>query len=427
MGADHGSNLAGTARLLAVRFDLRRPAVLASTPLPGWGGLHPQSVNFAVEPCEEAWKLEQVSSHNELAFRAGRWILDGLRTASATWAPSGLTTAVTLSPWFEDWPRPDLTYADPRTDRSLAVEFKPPGHGKREYVTGLGQCLTYLNMFDYAVLFLPQVAIDGFRIADYLVDTVRAPSLATASLGILAYDDKPDENVAVAEVLRERLGAPVGSSASRRSTFWGYWRDLSNYDLLLLLSLIDQKGSFDNAWKWFWTRYLSTGNAKTWEGNLRTAQSTAHDAQRLNTDLSLRHAGLVSGDGRLTESGLVLLQLGKIYGADGLAFLDELARCVLIAGRHIDLIYWIADLQVTLPAKALRTSTDFVKALDAELVREGVIKPPSGHAKPAHVRDEPKLWNKLGLLRRRTGTQYFHPKIGWVFDWRRISGILAAR
>lgn len=369
-----------------------------------------------------------MSSHNELAFRAGRWILDGLRTASAPWAASGLTKSVTLSAWFEDWPRPDLTYTDPKTKRSLAVEFKPPGHGKREYVTGLGQCLTYLNSFDYAVLFLPRVAIDGFLIADYIGDTVRAPSLAGVPLGILAYDDEPDDDITVVEVLRERSGVPTGSGATRRRTFWGYWRDLSNHDLLALLLLIDQKGTFEKAWKLFWSRSLSTGKARNWEGNARRPQSSsAHNGWKLNTELSLRHAGLASNDGRLTEAGLALLTLGKIYGADGLAFLDELARCVLAAGRHIELIYWVAELQVKLPAKALKNAEAFLEALDAELIHQGVIKPPKGSSKATYLRDEPKLWNKLGLMRPRAEAQYFHPKIGWVFDWRRISGILAAR
>ena len=120
-------------------------------------------------------------------------------------------------------------------------------HGKREYVTGLGQCLTYLNSFDYALLVLPFEAIDGFDIATYLGETVRTQPLDQLPIGILAYKLGPDIDMQMVEALRVRT-FKVPAPASSRSAFWGYWRDLSQYDVLDLLSLIDRVGGFGNAW-----------------------------------------------------------------------------------------------------------------------------------------------------------------------------------
>jgi hypothetical protein len=368
-----------------------------------------------------------VSNHNELAIRTSKRLLGDLHAGSAAWSLPDLTPAVTLSSWFDEWPRPDLVYADPQTDRSLAVEFKPPGHGKREYVTGLGQCLTYLNTFDYALLVLPMVASDGFEIGTYLGKTLRAEALKTAPLGVLAYDKNPESDIFVVETLRKRNQHVRAKTHSLRRTFWAYWRDLSQYDLLSLLELIDRHGAFPRAWDEFWTKRLRTGKALTWEGKRRTRyKSTGKAANGVNTLLSLRHTALVSSDGRLTLLGLKLLQIGKIYGPASLMFRDELARRVLIEGRHIDLIYWVSEIQPLIKPSKLRDRKIFLQALDAQLVADGVIRKPAASGKETYLRDEPKLWNKLGLLQQPSRNAYFIQGTGLRFDWRRITSLLAS-
>jgi hypothetical protein len=365
------------------------------------------------------------TSHNDLTFRASRWILEELRTGTPSWTVSDLTSKITLGSWFDPWPRPDITYFDATTDRSLAVEFKPPGHGKREYVTGLGQCLTYLNAFDYALLVTPQVSFDGFEIADYLAETIRSAPLQSVPLGILAYKTDPASDMSSIEPLRVRTGK-VKKTRRERKAFWGYWRDLSHYDVFELLGLVDSRGTFDSAWTTFWKTRLKVGKSRQWNGTFRKPwKATSFDSHKLNVELSLRHADLVASDGRATQHGLELLQLGKVYGADSRAFLDELARRILIEARHIELIYWVSEVQPTIKASARKRSGDYLLALEKELVSEGVIRPPKRHSKPAFIRDEPKLWNKLELLRRQTTTRYFWSGTGLMFDWRRITGVMA--
>lgn len=365
-----------------------------------------------------------MSSHDELTFRASRWMLEGLRTGTPDWTVADITQTATLGSSFEPWPRPDETFYDPTTSRSLAVEFKPPGHGKREYVTGLGQCLTYLNTFDYALLVTPMESVDGFAIADYIGRTLRSDPLKDAPVGLLAYASDPQIDMTTVEPLRVRQTA-VSSPAAQRTTFWGYWRDLSQYDVFTLLDLVDNLGDFDKAWKEYWDKQLSAGKARLWDGSPRKPwAATSFGSNKLNSSLALRHAGLVSSDGLLTQRGLELRQLGKVYGPDSLAFRDALALRILEDSRHLELIYWIYEVQGSLAAHS--KAAEHLLALENRLIDEGVIRAPSGHSKNAFIRDEPKLWNALGLLQRRTATQYYWPRTGFLFNWRRITAVVGA-
>ena len=145
----------------------------------------------------------------------------------------------------------------------------------------------------------------------------------------------------------------------------------------------------------------------------------------LNVSLALRHTGLMSSHNLLTQEGLQLLQLGKVYGPEASAFMDALARRVLVDGHHLELIYWIYDAQRAMK-KIPATGAKHYAALDRALIKAGVISPPAGKAKPAYLRDEPKLWNALGLLERRTKTSYFWPGKGLVFNWRRITAVVSS-
>jgi len=59
-----------------------------------------------------------------------------------------------------------------------------------------------------------------------------------------------------------------------------------------------------------------------------------------------------------------------------------------------------------IPPGDKQSSKDYVSAFDEELVDGRVIAPRKPGAKKAHfIRDEPKLWNKLGLLERDGATK----------------------
>lgn len=365
--------------------------------------------------------------HNQMAHACGRSLLASLRANSADWIDTTkFTQHSTYWQGMADWPQPDQAFQDAGSKATLAVEFKPPGHGKTEYVRGLGQAVTYLGGFESALLVLPDRAVDGFRIGKYLADLVQREVAGGLSLGVLTYESDPSTLSTLVTVPR-RLSAPPVATGSHRKVFWAYWRDLSQFDLLAILRATDQMQTYDRAFAWYWTKLRAKGKARTWEDNRRSTGSgdAYRKAEAINTRLSLRHCGLLNADGTLTESALALIQIGKVYGPESRAFIERLSRSVLLDGRHLELIFWIDEVQATLPASALAEAGMFYKAIDGELLALGILAAPtSGAGKPSFFRDEPKLWNKLGLLRRASASRYFHPGRGLVFDWRAIISVV---
>lgn len=361
--------------------------------------------------------------HNAMAQLVSAELLRGLRSGNAPWATPRLTNQCTLWPGIVDWPRPDITFEDRTSGATLALEFKPPNQPKREYVTGLGQMLTYLDTFEYAGLVLPQKAADGFDIAGYLARVV-ASELQDRPIVLMSYGKSVSE-LTIHRDLTLRTGKrPKPPSRRGRGTFWAYWRDTSNYDLLTLLQIIDAnpQRTFVVNHSEFWANFMMGGAAKTWEGKVRKRKAGAKEPpERLNAFYALRHCGLIDPDGHITLAGLELLHVGKVYGPDSDAFLNLLARRVLLDGNHLDLILWLEELTQTIASQNKMTAPDYLNAIDARLEQEGVIRPrPAGHGKPHFFRDEAKLWNKLHLLHMRTKNEYFFPGQGYRFNWRAI-------
>jgi len=371
--------------------------------------------------------------HNMMALELSSVLLQQLRTGNAGgWADPRLSAQSTLWQRMADCPRPDVAFEDKSTKSTLALEFKPPNQTKREYITGLGQMITYLADFEFAGLVVPRNSGDGFEIATY-VSEVLARDLDSLPVALFSYE-KSVSDFTVMRKLKPRA-VPFASSpaGSRPRTFWAYWRDLSNYDLFEILRIIDisDGSSFEANFATFWKQFAITGKARTWEGSTRkkkTLNSPSHTAERPNAFLAMRHASLLSPDGRLTSAGLELLQVGKIYGPDSVAFIDSLAHSILVNGRHLDLIFWVEERTRLIDPADKTSASDYLSALDEQLVDRGVIPPRKPGAKKAHfIRDEPKLWNKLGFLKHDGQTQYFHDGQGFVFDWRRIISVIEGR
>ena len=364
--------------------------------------------------------------HNFMAHQVSQTLLQEIRLSQASWLNSQLSATTILWQGMADWPRPDIAFEDASKNTALAFEFKPPNQPKREYITGLGQALTYLNDFTFAGLIVPKVCADGFPIAEY-INKMFNGLLSTMPITLLSYEKDPTK-LTVLRNLQTRTSPPKSiPKGVGRGVFWGYWRDLSNYDLLKLLEIMGNKSlNFDKAYSEFWKRYAVTGRAKTWEGNFRKKKSGAPDtSEALNTKLSMRHSGLVDSEGHITADGFKLLHSGRIYGPDSMVFLEQLARQVLVEGRHLELIFWVDEKGRLIPSKNKHTSPKYQRALDIQLGKDGIISPPpKTAAKPNFLRDEPKLWHKLGLLIPSTSQRYFHPEYGFVFDWRKIISVL---
>ena len=300
--------------------------------------------------------------------------------------------------------------------------------GNRSTCGGLGKALTYLDMFELALLIVPFKASDGFRIAEYLRRVLESNYAATLAVGVMAYGPDPGILDVVVPV-RPRPGAapplPTG-----RPVFWAYWRDLSQHDLFVLLNIMDVKRcDFGAAYEIYWTRTRAKGKALTWEQTRRKrpAPGKSFASEKANDGLSFRHAGLIDSSSRITAEGYDLLRLGKVYGPESQAFLAKLAQRVLLEGRHLELIFWLDDKQKQLLPAEKHDHQQFRSNLDRELHAAGIIPHlPDASGKITFLRDEPKLWNKLGLL-VPSGSSYFIPGEGYRFNWRQIVSVVGVQ
>ena len=367
------------------------------------------------------------AQHNLMAHEVSTILLRELRTGNAEWATSRLSKKSTLWQGFQDWPKPDIAIEDRDHNSSFALEFKPPNHQRREYITGLGQAITYLRSFEFSGLVVPEFSSDGFQIASYLDDLIKA-ELPGLALALFQYDPE-GRNLTHLRPLRARPSTPPALVQSGQRPFWGYWRDLSHSDVFDLLSLIDKKEGegFDSVFAHFWKDIVILGQSKDWEGRPRSIQGS--DANRIkkettNASLSLRHAGLLSSDHALTGAGYTLLRAAKIYSADSEVFLEMLAYCVLVEGRHLNLIFWVDEQSRNIGSEDKGNRKQYLWALDRRLVEVGAIRPRSENTVTPFLRDELKLWNKLELLVRNKHNGYFHRGTGLVFNWRKIVAVV---
>lgn len=379
-------------------------------------------------------------SHDDLASSVGRELLQNIRNEENDWKQVFTIDVHRVGDW--DWPRPDYVIEDSTKNVTYANEFKPPKQNKREYLTGLGQAIAYLQKHNYSGLILPKKSDDGFEISQYICNILKSDEFINLPISLIEYDEnliETDPNAAV-KILKsieyERTSIPLSKSSSHvTKTFWCFWRDASHYEIFDLLKLSDKHNeeSGDIYTEFIYDEFydmLTTGKTKQWDGTPRrkTSSEASKKSEKQNYKIPLFHLGLWSqSEGRLTKQGYKLLTIGKLYGPDSKQFKDTLAYCLLTDGKHIQLINEIMLYQRS-TTEISDTSSDYYVNLDKYLDSKGFI----GKRKPtarttgakSYVRDEPKLWNHLGLLDKVNDKGYFFPGEGLRFNWTKITEIL---
>ena len=373
--------------------------------------------------------------HDASATLYGDIILSKIRSADPDFKQIFSTSLVRTGDW--DWPRPDYVCFDEELKASYALEFKPPFQSKREYLTGLGQSLSYLQKHTYSGLIVPIVADDGFRIAEFISQTLRSPEFSNVATSLYAYD----YSSCSIDILRpisviRKIDFGLGKVEDTK-TFWCWWRDLSHYELydLLNLSFIYSDFSGDIYSNHIYPQFyddMVNKKTKQWDGTPRrkTGSPASRQSEKQNYKIPLVQLELWSrSEGRLTERGFKLLEIGKKYGQESKKFFDYLSYIILVNGRHLDLINLVDKFQKS--SGIASESKSHALALEQFLSESGCIgkrKPTAvtTGAKNSYMRDEMKLWNKLGFLEMYNHRSYFFPEEGYKFNWERITEVLIA-
>ena len=377
------------------------------------------------------------ANHDLLADKAGRAIINKITTRESNWGQV-FSTNIKKAGDF-GWPRPDYVCYDYDLNQSVAFEFKPPNHSKREYLTGLGQTLSYLQKHHYSGLILPTV-VEGIDIAEQISSILSLDVFAKHHIAVVGYDERtleadPNNSIQLFKRIEdERTGEIISSTLSQ--TYWCWWRDISHYEIFQLLNLLDKYSLetgdiYSNyAWPEFWGLMVA-GSTKTWEGvgRVKTDNTTNYNSEKQNYKIPLFQLGLIEqSEGRITIEGYKLISIGKIFGLESSIYLDYLTKLVLIEGKHLILIQDLEAFKNIAESTSLVSQEQFRIDFEEYLNTNNSI----GRRKPgrtttgnkkSYVRDEFKLWNKLGLI-KTSGMRYFIEGRGIEFNWSRITDIL---
>ena len=174
------------------------------------------------------------------------------------------------------------------------------------------------------------------------------------------------------------------------------------------------------------------GKTKKWDGKprIKSYSESSYKSEKQNYKIPMCQLGLWEAEtGHITDKGMTLLDVVRTYGADSQDYFLCLAKLILLDGKHLDLVKDLEEFQKSNPAIIPDTSAEFFVLFDEYMMNKnsvGTRKPTAVKtgAKRAYVRDEPKLWNKLGILKMQGASRYFIPFVGIEFNWERINEIL---
>ncbi len=383
-----------------------------------------------------------MNTHDILAYAVATEAVRRVRAGLMPW--NSLFSADSFITASRAWPVPDFVLVDNGNKLTVAAEFKPPQQTKREYLTGLGQAVSYSRNFNYAVLVLPTIADDGYPIAKHIVDVLQQPALGGVPVGVLSYD--PAILAPHAPGFSElhfftARGSSPAKAASLDQSFYAKWREISPEEAFQYIAhTYDEMRSpsattstiRDRAFARLWTD-IQAGKLHHWAGGVRHYGTTVtiRTGVLKNYRNFLFHLGWTETSGALTSDGLRALHVGSQYGAWSRPFMDEIAKAALSNGKHLILFNAISEYQDSL-TPPFPTEAPWLAGLEAYLATKGLLKrnpqraaaAVAGSAR-AFLKAEKQFWRNLELIVPR-GSRVFHPGRGLIFNWSRITELLQA-
>ena len=326
-------------------------------------------------------------------------------------------------------PYVDYAFQDSATGKTIAFLFCNDNLNdvvyKKRVVASLNKFNAVVAAFDVQHL----SESNDFR------DSLKAEHLLSLPIGIVVYDNN-GKVLPIQEFILPSTTAQARSSKEQKS-YWCWWRDSSHYEVATLLELSYKHDTEpgDIYTKYVYPTFFNMmveGKTKKWDGTPRNKSysSSSYKSEKQNYKIPMCQLGLWDAEsGHITDKGLSLLDVIRTYGVESSEYFDCLAKIILIDGKHLDLLKDLEEFQKNNPEIIPETSSEFFMLFDEYMISKnsiGTRKPTAvtTGAKNAYVRDEPKLWNKLGIIKMQTASRYFIPFIGIEFNWQRINDIL---
>lgn len=289
-----------------------------------------------------------------------------------------------------------------------------------------------LNSFDSVI-----DAFDAGSLMDasQYADLIEKEGLFPLAIGVVVYDN--NGNISTMKQLMIPHNVAVKRTEKEQKSYWCWWRDASQYEVALLLKLskkYDLVGGdiyTDKVYPEFF-QLMIEGKTKKWDGTPRkkTFSKASFKSEKQNYKIPMCQLGLWTVEtGHITGKGKKLLNVVETYGEGSSEYFDCLAKMILLDGKHLDLVKDLEDFQQSEAEIIPKTSAEFFILFDNYMMEKNSIgtRKPSAiktGAKKSYVRDEPKLWNKLGIIKMQSPSRYYRPFVGIKFNWERINKVL---
>ena len=329
------------------------------------------------------------------------------------------------------WDTPDIEYAYQIIEslRTIAFIFLDKNGDATEWIK---QGLDALSHYDSCIACFASEALNE---ANYFCDLLVEKSLDSLQIGIVAYDNS--EHFAIIKMYTRSDNTSKKRSKAEKKSYWCWWRDASHYEIATLLELSDKYDSIDDdiyskkVYPEFYDMMINQ-ETKQWDGSPRhkNYSKASYKSEKQNYKIPMCQLGLWEAEtGHITPKGRVLLEVIRSNGDNSQRYINYLSKLILLDGKHLDLIKDLDDFQKNCPEIIPESSEEYFIAFDNYMETKGSIgtRKPSAvktGAKKAYVRDEPKLWNKLGLVVPSGKGRYYWPFTGIKFNWSRINEIL---
>lgn len=329
------------------------------------------------------------------------------------------------------WDTPKIEYAYQNLENLNTIAFLFPNMLEREDAW-IRDALDALSFYDSCIMCFPSDALlDANSYCDCLVEK----GLEALQIGTVAYDMAG--HVIVIKMYIQSDTSTKKRSQGEQKSYWCWWRDTSHYEVVTLLELSEKYDSIEDdiytqkVYPEFYEMMINQ-QTKQWDGTPRKKNYSvaSFKSEKQNYKIPMCQLGLWDvPTGHITDKGRLVLEVARRNGDASAIYLSYLSKIILLDGKHLDLIKDLDDFQKKCPEIIPESSADFFVLFDNYMENKnsiGTRKPTAVKtgAKKAYVRDEPKLWNKLGIIIPSGKGRYYWPFKGLKFNWPRINEIL---
>jgi len=290
-------------------------------------------------------------SHDELAELLSRIILRNFRN---------LFGNVFISSVSMDFPKPDFIYVPyemrriqeierylgqttltgERLPLPVSFEVKTPYVYKHEYITGIGQAISYNSVFPLSYLVIPDFNMEGFEVSGFVKEIIETNNL---NIGLFSYKmEDPTEIELIKEASMVRTHARrIQESVKGIRRSYSYWRETLPQEVFEALRIsrelerTQEPNILNDVMTRLWNEVLS----------VRFPRTTRVSSFLLNYKLFLIQNALIDATGHLTAIGRHTLTLGERFGRESETFREIITYVLLKYGGHYVLLSKMYDAQ----------------------------------------------------------------------------------